>query len=276
MRGANIPTLPSGDIGRRKPEPPKYLQQADGTIIKISGAGGPKRLGIDDPKPIVSRISDTIPSKDYTLNPHGFMGKSESKGGRVDSRNLAKGVYVTKPDQDSNEPAMPKYVGSTYHHLPNTPSYHYGPLPKNPTIARAYIPPPKSAYQISPNDTSTPSHYGNTGVLVNTQSTQLGGLLHARTSSGEILGSPKKRIINANHVPYISADSYMAMRATKSVTADGGVDINALIASVNEENNVQQLTEMWCACFDNEAKAIYYYNNQTGEATWVQPPELMS
>ena len=30
---------------------------------------------------------------------------------------------------------------------------------------------------------------------------------------------------------------------------------------------------IWSACWDDSAEAVYYYNNVTGEATWI-PPEL--
>lgn len=27
----------------------------------------------------------------------------------------------------------------------------------------------------------------------------------------------------------------------------------------------------WCECWDDEAGAVYYYNDNTGEATWLRP-----
>ena len=31
------------------------------------------------------------------------------------------------------------------------------------------------------------------------------------------------------------------------------------------------LNDTWSACWDDQAGAVYYYNNITGEATWINP-----
>jgi hypothetical protein len=43
------------------------------------------------------------------------------------------------------------------------------------------------------------------------------------------------------------------------------------VSSVGPENPVLQLNELWSACWDDEAGAVYYYNQETGEATWLPP-----
>lgn len=46
---------------------------------------------------------------------------------------------------------------------------------------------------------------------------------------------------------------------------------NPPIEPVGPDNPYQQLNETWTKCWDKEAGAVYYYNNDTGEATWIQP-----
>ncbi len=40
---------------------------------------------------------------------------------------------------------------------------------------------------------------------------------------------------------------------------------------VGPENPVKALNETWSACWDDQAGAVYYYNNVSGEATWISP-----
>jgi hypothetical protein len=37
------------------------------------------------------------------------------------------------------------------------------------------------------------------------------------------------------------------------------------------DNPVKVLNDTWTACWDDEAGAIYYYNQLSGEATWLPP-----
>lgn len=43
------------------------------------------------------------------------------------------------------------------------------------------------------------------------------------------------------------------------------------MSSVGPDNPVVQLNDTWSACWDDEAGAVYYYNQVTGEATWIPP-----
>ena len=44
---------------------------------------------------------------------------------------------------------------------------------------------------------------------------------------------------------------------------------------VGPENPVKDLGDgTWSACWDESAAAVYYYNNMTGEASWINPEEL--
>lgn len=38
------------------------------------------------------------------------------------------------------------------------------------------------------------------------------------------------------------------------------------------DNPFKDIDDTWTACWDDEARAVYYYNKQSGEATWL-PPE---
>lgn len=75
-------------------------------------------------------------------------------------------------------------------------------------------------------------------------------MLSNRTPNGTILGSPSKRYVAEANVPYLPPDE-----------------------PVGPDNPVKAINETWSACWDKEAGAIYYYNQITGEATWL-PPEL--
>lgn len=44
--------------------------------------------------------------------------------------------------------------------------------------------------------------------------------------------------------------------------------------SVGPDRPTKALNDVWSACWDDEVKATYYYNHQTGEATWVLPDGL--
>jgi hypothetical protein len=74
--------------------------------------------------------------------------------------------------------------------------------------------------------------------------------LSNRTMSGRILGTPGRNFVPEANIPYFPPDE-----------------------PVGPDNPVKPLNDTWTACWDNEAGATYYYNQITGEATWL-PPEL--
>lgn len=45
-------------------------------------------------------------------------------------------------------------------------------------------------------------------------------------------------------------------------------------SSVGPDRPTKALNDVWSACWDDEVKATYYYNHQTGEATWILPEGL--
>ena len=74
-----------------------------------------------------------------------------------------------------------------------------------------------------------------------------------REISGKILGAPKKRYAEHSVVPNsgIFNDSSMQFDSTS-------------LSSLNASSD-------WITCFDDEAGASYYYNQVTGEASWLNP-----
>ena len=55
----------SNDIGRKKPEPPKFIVNADGTMTRVSATAGPNKLNYirEEDKPVPARISQSYPDK---------------------------------------------------------------------------------------------------------------------------------------------------------------------------------------------------------------------
>jgi hypothetical protein len=72
--------------------------------------------------------------------------------------------------------------------------------------------------------------------------------LHNRTINGKMIGSPAKRYVSEQNIPYLPPDR-----------------------PVGPDNPVKALNAVWSACWDGEAGAIYYYNQESGEATWIPP-----
>lgn len=83
----------------------------------------------------------------------------------------------------------------------------------------------------------TGEEYANAGMLLNN-----------RTASGRILGNTAQRIISDAHVPYLPPEE-----------------------PVGPDNPYVAINDTWTKCWDKEAGAVYYYNQLTGEASWIAP-----
>lgn len=83
----------------------------------------------------------------------------------------------------------------------------------------------------------TGDEYSNAGMLLNN-----------RTASGRILGQAAQRLISETHVPYLPPEE-----------------------PVGPDNPYVAINDTWTKCWDKEAGAVYYYNQLTGEATWIAP-----
>jgi hypothetical protein len=69
-----------------------------------------------------------------------------------------------------------------------------------------------------------------------------------RAPSGHILGATRVRTIESERVPILAEE-----------------------IPLGPDNPSKQLSEVWYAYWDDQAGAVYYYNHETGEATWVKP-----
>lgn len=73
-----------------------------------------------------------------------------------------------------------------------------------------------------------------------------------REMSGKILGAPKKRYADPSVVPH------------SGIFNDSSISFESTSLSLNASTD-------WITCFDDEVGASYYYNQVTGEATWLHP-----
>ena len=179
----------------------------------------PRMRMVSDPNemPIPTVQSRTIPPKMLGQPPDRYL---ESR--KVNSRAEAKGEYRSPVDSPKG---IPQFVGSTFSHLPNAAN-------------RPLLPPSKLVTTARPHPVLTSDAYNNTHS----------GMLSNRSPNGAILGSPAKRFVPQQNIPYLPPDQ-----------------------PLGPDNPVKQLNETWSACWDNEAGATYYYNHTSGEATWLKP-----
>ena len=81
--------------------------------------------------------------------------------------------------------------------------------------------------------------------------------------SGEILGKNQPKYVDSSRVPYMEDDylnNLQQEQEREMPTAE-----NPVVA--------YDADGIWSSCWDEEAEAVYYYNNVTGEATWI-PPDI--
>ena len=263
-----IPEFPGIDKSKAAPpKPPKYLEiTAAATvagggrkaeIIKLEDdARGPPALRMLNPGNLAfvnSELTTSTPPKTYDQPAHRYKTKvnssSEAKGQAqervVAERKLAQQQHHQQYDDLTVEGGggggaaqtrgmPPKFIGTTYTHIVNAPSRGFVPPPKAPTLPRPYVPPSKNEFSESP-------------------------LLSNRMPDGTILGALSRRHMDPAHVPYLSTQAEAKAAAP--------------MPNVGPDNPVIELNATWSACWDDEARSVYYYNQETGEATWV-PPNL--
>jgi hypothetical protein len=280
MSRAPIPEFP-GHNPQSKPKPPKFLEVQDKKgvtkLVKVGMDSEPEAapsLRIIQPNslarkqfglvPSVLATSSAADSKTYDQVPHRYRS--------VDSKCDTKPevVAAVKPTDflpGSGGKLVPKYVSSTFHHMPNAPTIRAPPLyppPKlSPALARPYVPAPASAFGDYP-------------------------LLHNRTPDGRILGKSSPKVCDEAHVPYhpepqsissaVAGAGGTVLRSTSESRGAGRTGFGAKpvehwdVSAVGEDTPYVQLNDTWSACWDPEARAVYFYNHETGEATWIPPP----
>lgn len=80
-----------------------------------------------------------------------------------------------------------------------------------------------------------------------------------RSIDGKLLSALPKRYISSNRVPSLE-DKNLSVAISSDV-----------LLSATSNAHVQRLNDMWTSYWDDEAEASYYYNEVTGEATWIRP-----
>lgn len=162
-------------------------------------------------------------------------------------------VSTITPTRDFSQPPhkFPQQPSSTTHRRVDS-KFEAKPLPTDAPMAyvgTSYVNTPNAHrvnFQAPPKTSTLPKPY----APLNPSDFASSSMLNNRTASGRILGTAAQRFISESHVPALP------------VYVD---------EPVGPDNLYVQMNETWTKCWDNEAGAVYYYNNITGEATWIQP-----
>ena len=101
---------------------------------------------------------------------------------------------------------------------------------------KQYIPPPKEPTVPRPYVGNNPNEFKD------------GPMLNNRLPNGQILGSMQKRFADPDKVPHYQAE-----------------------LPLGPNNKYKKLNDEWSAYYDDEAGAVYYFNEISGEATWIKP-----
>lgn len=261
-RPHNVPKYP-GPPPRKPPEPPKFLL-TEGTeggggqqLVKVRGA--PTRPKGVSEQPVLSKLSTTTTSRDFDSPAHHYpkrvpyqipsdMKKPPPRGKGKDSSRDVKQVHRSSIVVEETRPSY------------GTPLPPTTGVPKLPAIPAPFVPRARAEYAHLPQ-------------------------MHQRTAEGKIFGGATRRYVPAEYVPY----QYQDPAAGTQDSAGGEYEYDqaaeytegeydqyqvAEDVPVGPENPMKQLSATWSACWDDEAGAVYYYNQSTGEATWVMPDDL--
>jgi hypothetical protein len=251
-----IPRYP-GPLPKKAPEPPKYLVQVVESengpkhqIVQLKGTAPPIRpKGLAEPEaPVMAKYARIFPQRDHETPAHFYPPRQQYVPPEMKKKPIGK-TKNSLVDVKSSSPSVKEGEALT---LPA--------LPKLPSVPRPYVPPSKTLYVGGP-------------------------LMHARNAAGEILGtgSPPGSLF---FCPLLPSPSYMTILigTTRYVPSENVPYLDRVasaksteltespdVSSVGPSNPVLQLNDLWSACWDDEAGAIYYYNQETGEATWLPP-----
>ena len=238
-----IPDYP-GPLPKKPPEPPKYLVQVndDGKHALVQVKGTPPAIrsqGLADPNvPILAKLSEAIPERDYTSPAHYYPPRKEYV--------IPGSKNVTKA-KDSRRDTKLSYTSQSGQVV--TYSDPPAAVPKFPAIPRPFV--PKSAASLA----DVP-------------------MMHTRAASGKILGGPTRRYVNADHIPAGGGSGRTMSAGTSAMARGGALVVGHPTVDVGPNNPIKELSAVWCACWDDEAGATYYYNRETGEATWIIPDDV--
>ena len=299
MSKREIPELPKKLEGKFKkpPAPPKYLVGPNGEIVmgsppKNRPSNAPLVPSASQWSPVRNSSSfqesrgfedhlnnsnnnnnniDLNQSNSFVADPKSSSntiinaGRSTTigystvtKGKEVDSKSQMKSTSGSKTSV--REP--PKYFGTTY----TDPTQG---IKSNSNMAF-----PKSNY------VSIPRPY--VPAVPNKNESKL---LHNRKPNGKIMGDYTKRYADSSTVPYLQGqeqwqqeDTYQNTSAVVEGSGNEGAGESDWLSygppwGIGPDTPALQLNHQWSGYWDDEAGAVYYYNEDSGEATWV-PPEL--
>jgi len=274
-----VPDMPK-DLKKLKgthkppPAPPKFLIGPNGEVVHgVAPATRPSNCpsvpapsnwsNPREPKGLIE--SRGFEAQDIT-NKDGFgntiinadakstIAYSSVNGREVDSKSESKGDPSGGASSSAIRGPPPAFLGTSYSHKAN----HY----KGPTGGPGF---PKSAY------TSIPRPFMPLQVQKNERD-----LLHNRKADGKIMGDYRKRYVEADNIPFMRhGDAPGAAWVDPDPAAQARAQFLQVLGpapyGVGPGQPARDLDETWSAFWDDEAGAVYYYNQTTGEATWVPP-----
>lgn len=275
-------------LPRTKPAPPKFLVVTD-------DEGNEQTMDLRSPAKLTRPKTEMVPSRfNEGVAPQKELQIANVYKQRVNSRAQAKKTPGTAGTSVSFD--MTPGTASTAH-TPYSQQTHMNarrppprppPRPANPIMLRPAMNTP------TPEATEGPLLRNRlpNGQIIGTYTKNI--MDESRVPSNE---NPKKfeKYINLDkdgkrHVPKTNkdleaeqiyaeqtmdpiGDSYdeYSSNGEYAVTNETSVASYDNDAPVGPDNPVKRLNDTWSACWDDEAGAVYYYNYQTGEATWLPP-----
>ena len=243
-----------------------------------TGALAPVRINYppEDARPMINK---TVTSHEALVK---AMGPPHRFGMELDNTD-AKGMPLSREALQRHNLNTPMTPGGTYGGQgglgpgPLTPG-RYGRPPVTAAIAAM------RATFTNDNTPDSPNLFGNLprhAALRQFESPLItdhyahGPLVAKRTPGGVMLGKADKRYVEYRHVPegYVPpyeepSGSYYEEDGSVQTTQTAGPDHPVVPYTTDPKTG----TIVWAQCWDDEAGAVYYFNNATGEASWL-PPE---
>ena len=244
-------------VQRPPPRPPAYLQGPNGELVAVEGGGsghamkdfskppprspGPAKLSL-----ITGRTPRDSQSKSSTPTSSPFSSMSPKSGPFSPMKLQGGGAF-----SPSSKPSGPV---DSRHDTKLTPLKESGNIDGTEVdfdtglpVYLSNVAPSKSGVTMS----------GNLSVYEKSKLAAIesgdSSILHAESGvTYERYDKKLSRYVDTKYVPAIS----------RNVDEDEPVGPN---------NPLKALDDIWSACWDEQASAVYYYNNVTGEATWIHP-----
>lgn len=253
-KSSTIPQFPGMKPSVASPAPPKYLLISDGTgrekQVPVSAVLGASRSGLGSTgttaaTALVPTVETTHVAPVKLKQPLSSVMQSKFTTLEPLPRTYDQPAHRYKRGVDSKSEAKPSAAaaaagggggGVSGAELPlryvGTSYVHSANAPN-----RGLQPLPRAPALPRPFVPEHPSTFAN------------GPQLHNRSADGKIMGSlTSKRYVDPSNVPYLEPEK-----------------------PLGPDNPSKQLNETWSMHWDNEAGAVYYYNQQSGEATWIPP-----